>query len=236
MWEKDRTSSKQMNFQEKAALMFVFIMLMPNILLACTEDYSAAAIAASLLLPGACYLLWSMILRRPGAMILWALPMMILGAFQIVLIYLFGGSIIAVDMFTNLFTTNASEAGELLGSLWPSILFVCLLYIPLIAVGFFMYMSTTTMGMMYPFSSGLLIGFPAYPNMMGAAEQINFSSTGTFGAIMIVTMRSVALSIVRVAIMAGTLQPKPTMSGTKALPGRPMARMMRSITKAARAI
>lgn len=135
MWEKDRTSSKQMNFQEKAALMFVFIMLMPNILLACTEDYSAAAIAASLLLPGACYLLWSMILRRPGAMILWALPMMILGAFQIVLIYLFGGSIIAVDMFTNLFTTNASEAGELLGSLWPSILFVCLLYIPLIAVG-----------------------------------------------------------------------------------------------------
>lgn len=39
-------------------------------------------------------------------------PLMVLGAFQIVLLYLFGGSIIAVDMFTNLFTTNASEAGQ----------------------------------------------------------------------------------------------------------------------------
>jgi len=135
MWGKGWTSLKNLNFQERAALLCVIILLMPNILLAFTEDYSAAAIAASLLLPGACYLLWTQILRRPGALILGALPLMILGAFQIVLLYLFGGSIIAVDMFTNLFTTNASEAGELLGSLWPSIVFVCLLYIPLLVVG-----------------------------------------------------------------------------------------------------
>ena len=32
------------------------------------------------------------------------------GAFQIVLLYLFGQSIIAVDMFLNLVTTNSSEA------------------------------------------------------------------------------------------------------------------------------
>ncbi len=121
MWGKGWTSLKNLNFQERAALLCVIILLMPNILLAFTEDYSAAAITASLLLPGACYLLWTQILRRPGALILSALPLMILGAFQIVLLYLFGGSIIAVDMFTNLFTTNASEAGELLGSLWPSI-------------------------------------------------------------------------------------------------------------------
>lgn len=135
MWRKGWTSLKKLNFQEAAALLFVGVMLVPNLLLACTENYSAAAIAASILLPGAFYLAWMMILRRPGAMILWALPLMILGAFQIVLLYLFGGSIIAVDMFTNLFTTNASEAGELLGSLWPSIVFVCLLYLPLLVIG-----------------------------------------------------------------------------------------------------
>ena len=49
-------------------------------------------------------------------------------------------------------------------------------------------------------------------------------------------MRSLARSIVRVAIMAGTLQPKPTKSGTKALPGSPSARIRRSITNAARAM
>ncbi|MFQ8806441.1 MAG: phosphoethanolamine transferase domain-containing protein [Alistipes indistinctus] len=52
-----------------------------------------------------------------------------------VLLYLFGGSIIAVDMFTNLFTTNASEAGELLANLWPAVLFVCILYLPLLVLG-----------------------------------------------------------------------------------------------------
>ncbi len=53
---------------------------------------------------------------------------------------------------------------------------------------------------------------------------------------MIVMMRSEARSIVRVAMMAGTLQPKPTSSGTKALPGRPRARIRRSMTNAARAM
>ena len=37
-------------------------------------------------------------------------------------------------------------------------------------------------------------------------------------------------------MMAGTLQPKPTIKGTKALPGSPNARIRRSMTKAARAM
>ena len=52
------------------------------------------------------------------------------GAFQIVLLYLFGQSIIAVDMFLNLVTTNSSEAMELLGNLTPAIVVVVILYIP----------------------------------------------------------------------------------------------------------
>ena len=64
-----------------------------------------------------------------------SLPFLILGAFQLVLLYLFGNSIIAVDMFTNLVTTNAGEAGELLGSIWPAVAGVCILYIPLLILG-----------------------------------------------------------------------------------------------------
>ena len=51
-----------------------------------------------------------------------------------------------------------------------------------------------------------------------------------------VSLRSRSLSRVRVAITAGTLQPKPTISGTNALPGSPIERMKRSMTKAARAM
>ena len=46
----------------------------------------------------------------------------------------FGQSIIAVDMFLNLVTTNSSEALELLDNLIPAIVIVVLLYIPALAV------------------------------------------------------------------------------------------------------
>lgn len=61
-------------------------------------------------------------------------PFLFFGAFQIVLLYLFGQSIIAVDMFLNLVTTNSSEALELLDNLIPAIVIVVLLYIPALAV------------------------------------------------------------------------------------------------------
>ena len=57
------------------------------------------------------------------------------GAFQIVLLYLFGQSIIAVDMFLNLVTTNSSEAMELLDNLLPAIVTVVILYIPALILG-----------------------------------------------------------------------------------------------------
>ena len=74
-------------------------------------------------------------------------------------------------------------------------LLMLIFFIPLIAVGFIMYIWTTTTGMMYPFSNSLLIGFPAYPNMMGAPEQINLSGAGTFGALMIVAALIAAVGI-----------------------------------------
>ena len=55
---------------------------------------------------------------------------------------------------------------------------------------------------------------------------------GTSSAVM---MRWRAFGRMRVALMAGTLHPKPTTSGRNALPGRPIARITRSVTTAARA-
>ena len=52
------------------------------------------------------------------------------GPFQIVLLYLFGQSIIAVDMFLNLATTNSTEAMELLDNPVPAFMTMVILYIP----------------------------------------------------------------------------------------------------------
>ena len=109
-------------------------MLVPNGVLVFTEPYSWSTIAASLLLPGGVYLLWAMAAARPGKAILWAIPMMVFCAFQFVISYLFGGSVIAVDMFLNVFTTNVSEASELLGTIYPSIVIVIAIYVPLIVL------------------------------------------------------------------------------------------------------
>ena len=90
-----------------------------------------------LLLPFACYYLLMTLSRNCGKMLWILFVFLFFGAFQIVLLYLFGQSIIAVDMFLNLVTTNSSEAMELLDNLLPAIVTVVLLYIPaLILAGF----------------------------------------------------------------------------------------------------
>ena len=55
------------------------------------------------------------------------------------------------------------------------------------------------------------------------------------GVMSTVISRLLRLSIVRVAMMAGTLQPKPITSGMNDLPCRPMRCITRSMIKAARA-
>ena len=56
------------------------------------------------------------------------------------------------------------------------------------------------------------------------------------GVSKMVILRSRSLDRVRVAMMAGTLQPKPISMGTKLRPERPILRSSLSITKATRAI
>ena len=127
-----KRTSRFIRKQEATVYAYIFAMLLPNLLLACTEPYSWSTILASLMLPAAIYMAIAVSRPRPGIVMLCTLPLMVLNAFQIVILYLFGGSIIAVDMFTNLFTTNVSEAGELLRNLWPAIVFVCIIYVPIL--------------------------------------------------------------------------------------------------------
>lgn len=113
---------------------FVLAALVPSFILVFTEGYSFLHVVSALLLPAGFYTLWSVASRRSGAMVLWGLIWLILAAFQLVLLYMFGNSIIAVDMFTNLFTTNPSEAGELLNNILPILAVVCVIYVPLIVL------------------------------------------------------------------------------------------------------
>ncbi len=109
-------------------IFFISILILPNVILLFTEPYSLVTKVISIILPLSIYLIILSLRQNIGKMALFMLPIMFYGAFQIVIISLFSGSYIAVDMFTNLFTTTASEAGELLGSLSATITFVVVVY------------------------------------------------------------------------------------------------------------
>lgn len=112
------------------------LLVVPNVILDITEQYySPASRIANVALPLGVYLLLMAWSRRVGRTALFLIPVMVLCAFQIVLIYLYGESIIAIDMFLNVVTTNYHEATELLRNLGVAIAVVCLLYLPPIVLG-----------------------------------------------------------------------------------------------------
>ena len=121
--------------QEHLFYLFLIILIMPNIALCFTEPLPLMAKVSNVLLPLACYYLLMTLSRNCGKMLWILFIFLFFGAFQIVLLYLFGQSIIAVDMFLNLVTTNSSEAMELLDNLLPAIVTVVILYIPALILG-----------------------------------------------------------------------------------------------------
>lgn len=114
---------------------FFVALIIPNCVLAITEPYSGWTVEALILLPLGFYMMWSVLLKRSGIMIWLGFAFIFFCAFQLVLLYLFGNSIIATDMFTNLLTTNPGEASELLSNIYPAVITVCLIYIPLLWLG-----------------------------------------------------------------------------------------------------
>lgn len=113
---------------------YIVMNLVPSICLIFTEPFSFIGKIVLLTFPVGLYLILLSLKKNTGAMQLLLFPLLIFHAFQLVLFYLFGEAVIAVDMFLNVATTNVSEAGELLDNLWPAILLVCLLYIPTIVI------------------------------------------------------------------------------------------------------
>ena len=105
-------------------------LIVPNVLLDITEGMSIWACIANILLPLGIYTLLMTLSRKPGKMVWWLFPFIFFSAFQIVLLYLYGEGVLAVDMLLNVVTTNVSEATELLDGILPAVLIVCLLYLP----------------------------------------------------------------------------------------------------------
>jgi len=114
------------------AFFFVASLMVPNAVLAFTEDYSLWSKAALFLFPAGIYLMWIGLFKRSGVAVWLFLPVIFCCALQIVLLYLFGNSVAATDMFINIVTTNPGEASELLSNIYPSVILVCLLYLPLL--------------------------------------------------------------------------------------------------------
>lgn len=105
-------------------------LMVPNVVLDLTEVSPVLWKVANIAMPLGAYALFMSASKRTGLIVLLALPLMIFAAFQLVLSYLYGESIIAVDMFLNVVTTNVAEATELLSNLFVAIAAVVVLYLP----------------------------------------------------------------------------------------------------------
>lgn len=114
---------------------FLLLLIIPNILLGFTEGMPAAVAVLNVLLTLAVYYLLLTLTCRFGLSIWLFFPIIFLDAFQIVLLWLYGRSVIAVDMFLNLVTTNVGEVNELLSNMLPSIAIVVVLYVPALVFG-----------------------------------------------------------------------------------------------------
>lgn len=114
------------------SMAFVASLMVPVLVLIYTEKNPFWCSVVMLLMPFGGYTLFASLARRSGVMVWLGFPLIFLSAFQVVLSYLFGNSVIATDMFLNVTTTNPDEAGELLSNIYPAIIFVLLLYVPLL--------------------------------------------------------------------------------------------------------
>ena len=112
----------------------VLSLAVPNVALCFTENTPLMADVVGVLLPILVYALVMSLDRCIGRMV-WVLFLLVFfAAFQMVLVYLYGNGVIAVDMFLNLVTTNPGEAMELLDNLVPAVAGVFILYLPLLAI------------------------------------------------------------------------------------------------------
>jgi glucan phosphoethanolaminetransferase (alkaline phosphatase superfamily) len=111
--------------------------MIPGIFLIFTEPLNIYGKIVLIFFPLGLYTLLFSLAKNTGLIQLILFPLLIIHAFQLVVFYLFGEDVIAVDMFLNVVTTNTSEVSELLNSLWSSIVLVCILYIPTMVIAIY---------------------------------------------------------------------------------------------------
>lgn len=117
------------------AVIFPLLMIVPNVLLNITEPMPFMAKLLNVIVPLSIYFLLMSARRNAGVTVLFLFIFMIMNGFQIVVLYLFGESIIAIDMLINCVTTDSSEAGELLKNLVLPMVISALIYLPCIVWG-----------------------------------------------------------------------------------------------------
>ena len=120
--------------------LFLFMVILPNFIMFFTESTSLLTRIVQIVFPLGFYAWAFTWARKPGKMFWWLFWFMFVDAFQIVLLWLYGESPIAVDMFLNVLTTNPGEATELLANLLVAVIFVIGLY------GFGIAMSIVSLG------------------------------------------------------------------------------------------
>lgn len=114
--------------QEHLFFLFGLLFIIPNCFLFFTEPLPVTVGIAAIILPLAFWFAILLLARKPGIVVWCLLPKVILDGGQLVLLHLFGESVIAVDMFLNLTSSNASEASELLGNIFVIIICVFFFY------------------------------------------------------------------------------------------------------------
>lgn len=112
--------------------LYLTVLLIPQLDVCYTERMVGIGKVVLILLPLAFYWLFLLAFKKPSKAFLWAFPFAFLGAFQIVLGYLYGRGVIGVDMWLTLMTTSPNEAGEMLTQIYPSVVAVCIIYLPTI--------------------------------------------------------------------------------------------------------
>lgn len=122
--------------QEHLFFVFALLLIIPNYVLFLTEPLPVMVRIASVLLPLSFTMGLLLLVKKPGIVVWCLFPKIILDAGQLILLSLFGESVVAVDMFLNVTSSNASEAGELLGNIFLVIIGCALIYVPVLWLAF----------------------------------------------------------------------------------------------------
>lgn len=107
---------------------FVLVLLVPNFIILDISPKPFYMVVPYLLIPMSAYMFLISLTRKPGYMLIFAFPFVFIGAFQMVLITLSNSTVIGADMFTNIFTTNTSEATDVLRTLLRTLFYLLVLF------------------------------------------------------------------------------------------------------------